>query len=193
MRRRPTATELWVFWVGTAACTIVWTLLLCLNRQVGYYEATAAIYPTSQRISESLEEKDEVPCFSMRNILNASNLKDTVLQLVPNGEITEQNYHRLIQNHETYDHRMSIHVYLHDSAAALQLATFIPQYAAERYTQDTLSHTSFAVRRCQLTDSPRIVSRPTLLQPLLYLLLSLVFALLTMGTAVYLYSAIKEK
>lgn len=89
----------WIFWTVVAACSIVFTVLVCKYKHVGQYGACAALYPS---ITEE-PERGKI-CHQIKSILASDDFYSIDFQ-------------------ETNDHKINILAYRRDSTEALAEAT----------------------------------------------------------------------
>lgn len=138
-----------IFCAATVACAAVLTLLVLHHRHVGYYEAVAVIRPTLE-----VQENDTNACYWTKEILSADDFDDIIYN-------------------ETNDKQICLHVYMHDSIAAIDRIS-----AAIVLTEERCSTSGI---KSAITKHPYIARTPSLGQYICYAGLSLIFSILVAG------------
>jgi len=138
-----------LFWASTIICTVILTLLICNNRHVGYYEAVAVIRPIME-----VQENDTNACYWAKTLLDAEDIDG-------------------LQFHETHDKQLSLHIYMHDSVAALDSMAQAIDCATKRFLTKGI--------QVFVTEVPHIAQTPHHQQYILYAVLSFIFSLMSIG------------
>jgi len=133
-----------LFWASTAICAVIMTLLICHNRHVGYYEAVAVIRPIME-----VQDNDTNACYWSKTLLAAEDIDG-------------------LRFHETHDKQISLHLYMHDSVAALDNMAL------------AIDFTTKGIRSI-ITEAPHIAQTPHHQQYILYAVLSFIFSLMVIG------------
>ena len=138
-----------LFWASTAICAVIMTLLICHNRHVGYYEAVAVIRPIME-----VQDNDTNACYWSKTLLAAEDIDG-------------------LRFYETHDKQISLHLYMHDSVAALDNMVLAIDFATKRFTKKGI--------RSIITEAPHIAQAPHHQQHILYAVLSFIFSLMSIG------------
>ena len=138
-----------LFWTSVLICTVVMTLLVCNNRHVGCYEAVAVIRPIME-----IQENDTNACYWAKTLLATDEFDG-------------------LHFHETHDKQISLHIYMHDSVAALDKMTQTVDCTIERYSTKGIQSI--------ITEKPHIVQTPSHQHYILHAVLSFIFSFLSIG------------
>ena len=124
-----------LFWASTVICAVILTLLICVNRHVGYYEAVAVFRPTLV-----VQESDTNACYWAKEILASDEF----------GRVTYN---------ETNDKQICLHAYTKDSANAIETVNDMTDLAMKRCAEYGITGEVTQEPRIVTTPSPNLYIR----------------------------------
>ena len=168
--------------IAVLVCASVWTVLICNTEHVNSYEAQSVIFQTlPKNTQDSVVTKDSCPPF--HRVFYSNDLKEKVIEQAGVEELNDKTYESLILRRETQEKIISLHVYMHDSAATLNVANIL----IGNLTDSSLYHSCYEV-----IEKPHIVSEPSIMKIVLYAGLSLVFALLFIWAIIIIWNHVRR-